>query len=100
MHGNTIKSQSGYKTRPFDYILAELSAFTDIVAAEGIPLGGIHVEMTGEDVTECIGGGQGIADDTLANRYETYCDPRLNAHQALELAFLIVDKIGASHSPS
>lgn len=93
MHGNTVKSDSGYKTRRFDHILAEVTHFADIVTSEQMHFGGLHVEMTGADVTECTGGGQKITDAKLAHRYETYCDPRLNAHQSLELAFLIVDKL-------
>ena len=89
MHGNTVKSSSGYKTRPFDRILAEVGAFFVVHRAEGTHAGGVHVEMTGQDVTECIGGAQAITDDRLADRYHTHCDPRLNASQSLELAFLI-----------
>jgi 3-deoxy-7-phosphoheptulonate synthase len=89
MHGNTIKSSSGYKTRPFDRILAEVQTFLDIHRAEGTHAGGIHIEMTGQDVTECTGGAQAITDEGLRDRYHTHCDPRLNASQSLELAFLI-----------
>ena len=89
MHGNTIKSSSGYKTRPFDRILSEVRSFFAIHKAEGTHAGGIHVEMTGQDVTECTGGAQAITDAGLHDRYHTYCDPRLNAQQSLELAFLM-----------
>jgi 3-deoxy-7-phosphoheptulonate synthase len=93
MHGNTIKSASGYKTRPFDRILAEVQRFFAIHKAEGTHAGGIHVEMTGQDVTECTGGAQAITDDLLRDRYHTYCDPRLNAQQSLELAFLMAQAL-------
>lgn len=89
MHGNTVKSASGYKTRPFDRILAEVRSFFAIHKAEGTHAGGVHVEMTGQDVTECLGGAQAISEASLGDRYHTYCDPRLNAQQSLELAFLI-----------
>ncbi len=93
MHGNTVKSSSGYKTRPFDRILAEVRGFFDMHQAEGTQPGGVHFEMTGEEVTECTGGAQAITDDGLSLRYHTACDPRLNATQALELAFLIAEKL-------
>ncbi|MSP50836.1 MAG: 3-deoxy-7-phosphoheptulonate synthase class II [Alphaproteobacteria bacterium] len=89
MHGNTIKSSTGYKTRPFDRILSEVRRFFEIHQTEGTHAGGIHVEMTGQDVTECLGGAQEITESGLADRYHTHCDPRLNASQSLELAFLI-----------
>ncbi len=89
MHGNTIKLQSGYKTRPVDRILEEVRSFFAIHRAEGTHAGGVHFEMTGQDVTECLGGAQGLKEIDLADRYQTACDPRLNASQALELAFLI-----------
>ncbi len=95
MHGNTIKSTSGYKTRPFDQILAEVRGFFAVHKAEGTHPGGIHIEMTGQDVTECVGGAEAIGDEDLSNRYHTHCDPRLNANQALELAFLISDELKA-----
>lgn len=91
MHGNTVKSSSGYKTRPFDSILAEVRAFFAAHKAEGTHPGGIHLEMTGQDVTECTGGAQAITDANLSDRYHTYCDPRLNAQQSLEMAFLIAE---------
>ena len=93
MHGNTVKSASGYKTRPFDRILAEVRGFFAIHKAEGTHAGGIHVEMTGQDVTECTGGAQAITDAALQDRYHTYCDPRLNAQQSLELAFLMAEAL-------
>lgn len=89
MHGNTQVSSTGYKTRPFDSILSEVRDFFAICHAEGVYAGGIHLEMTGQDVTECIGGAQQIVEDDLSSRYHTHCDPRLNASQALELAFLL-----------
>jgi len=91
MHGNTIKSQSGFKTRPFDRILKEVKTFFDAHRAEGTHAGGVHFEMTGQNVTECLGGAQAISDGDLSSRYHTHCDPRLNASQALELAFLMAE---------
>jgi 3-deoxy-7-phosphoheptulonate synthase len=96
MHGNTIKSTTGYKTRPFDHILTEVRAFLDILPSEGAYAGGVHFEMTGQNVTECTGGAEAIDDHALADRYHTHCDPRLNASQALELAFLIAEGLKAS----
>jgi 3-deoxy-7-phosphoheptulonate synthase len=93
MHGNTIKSASGYKTRPFERILAEVRSFFAVHQSEGTHAGGIHVEMTGKDVTECTGGAQLIEDHHLADRYHTHCDPRLNASQSLELAFLVAQML-------
>jgi 3-deoxy-7-phosphoheptulonate synthase len=93
MHGNTVKAASGYKTRPFDRVLAEVRSFFAIHKAEGTHAGGIHVEMTGQDVTECTGGAQAITDAGLRDRYHTYCDPRLNAQQSLELAFLMAEAL-------
>ncbi len=95
MHGNTITSDSGYKTRRFDHVLAEVKGFFAVHRAEGTHPGGVHFEMTGENVTECMGGAEDITDADLANRYNTQCDPRLNANQALELAFLIADELKA-----
>lgn len=93
MHANTYKSSIGYKTRPFDAILNEVRAFFEIHFAEGSYPGGVHFEMTGQDVTECVGGGQAIKEADLSERYHTHCDPRLNANQALELAFLIAEML-------
>ena len=93
MHGNTIKAASGFKTRPFDNVLKEVKDVFAIHQSEGTYAGGLHVEMTGQDVTECTGGAQKISDQDLSSRYHTHCDPRLNANQALELAFLISDEI-------
>jgi 3-deoxy-7-phosphoheptulonate synthase len=91
MHGNTIKAASGYKTRPFERILGEVRSFFAIHRAEGTYAGGIHAEMTGRNVTECTGGAVAITDEGLADRYHTHCDPRMNAGQSLELAFLIAE---------
>ena len=93
MHGNTIKASSGYKTRPFDAILSEVKNFFDVHKAEGTHAGGVHFEMTGTDVTECIGGAREVTEDALSDRYHTHCDPRLNGGQALELAFLMAEMI-------
>jgi len=98
MHGNTIKTDAGYKTRPFDRVLAEVRAFMQVHAAEGTHAGGIHIEMTGQNVTECTGGARAIAESDLCDRYHTHCDPRLNAAQALELAFLIAGEMGRADS--
>ncbi|MGV6801263.1 MAG: class II 3-deoxy-7-phosphoheptulonate synthase [bacterium] len=93
MHGNTIKADNGYKTRPFDSILGEVEGFFEICRAEGAYPGGVHFEMTGQDVTECLGGAQEISEADLSSRYHTHCDPRLNASQALELAFQLAAKL-------
>jgi len=93
MHGNTIKASNNYKTREFDKIMTEIKAFFEIHKAEGTIPGGIHLEMTGQDVTECTGGAFNVTEETLKSRYETQCDPRLNADQALEVAFLLADLI-------
>ncbi|MES2699592.1 MAG: 3-deoxy-7-phosphoheptulonate synthase class II [Pseudomonadota bacterium] len=93
MHGNVIKSDSGYKTRPFDRILAEVKGFFAVHRAEGTHAGGIHLEMTGQDVTECTGGAVAITDAGLADRYHTHCDPRLNAAQSLEMAFTLAEML-------
>ncbi len=94
MHGNTIKSASGYKTRPFASVLREVQEFFAVHAAEGTVPGGVHFEMTGADVTECTGGVRAVTDEDLSHRYHTACDPRLNASQALELAFLVAEELG------
>ncbi len=91
MHGNTVKAASGYKTRPFDLIMSEIKQFFAIHQAEGTYAGGVHLEMTGKNVTECTGGAREISDADLAQLYDTHCDPRLNAEQAIELAFLIAE---------
>ncbi len=93
MHGNVIKSESGYKTRPFERILAEVKGFFAVHRAEGTFAGGIHTEMTGQNVTECTGGAIAVTDEGLADRYHTHCDPRLNAAQSLELAFLLAEML-------
>jgi 3-deoxy-7-phosphoheptulonate synthase len=93
MHGNTHTSSTGYKTRSFDRILAEVREFFAVHEAEGTYAGGVHFEMTGQEVTECIGGAQAITEEGLRDRYHTHCDPRLNASQALELAFLLADAL-------
>jgi len=93
MHGNTYKSSSGYKTRQVNHVLAEMKGFFAVHRAEGTHPGGVHFEMTGQDVTECVGGADDITDEDLSSRYHTACDPRLNANQALELAFLIADEL-------
>ena len=93
MHGNVVKAESGFKTRPFDRILTEVKGFFAVHRAEGTHAGGIHIEMTGQDVTECTGGAVAITDEALGDRYHTHCDPRLNAAQSLELAFLLADMI-------
>ncbi|MBT9444867.1 MAG: 3-deoxy-7-phosphoheptulonate synthase class II [Hyphomonadaceae bacterium] len=91
MHGNTLKTQSGYKTRPFDRILAEVRTFMEVLPAEGAYPGGVHVEMTGAQVTECLGGASAVTEEDLFDRYHTHCDPRLNGAQALDLAFLVAE---------
>ncbi|MCY3879660.1 MAG: 3-deoxy-7-phosphoheptulonate synthase class II [Rhodobacteraceae bacterium] len=93
MHGNTVKSDSGYKTRRFDSVLAEVREYFSIHAAEGTYPGGVHFEMTGKDVTECTGGIRDVSDEDLHDRYHTACDPRLNSSQALELAFLVSEEL-------
>ncbi len=91
MHGNTVKASSGYKTRPFERIMGEIQTFFAVHRAEGTYAGGIHLEMTGKDVTECTGGARALSDLDLHDRYHTYCDPRLNAEQAIEVAFLVAE---------
>ena len=93
MHGNTIKSSNNYKTRPVDAILREMKEFFQVHKAEGTFGGGVHLEMTGKNVTECIGGSFTVTEEDLSSRYHTHCDPRLNADQSLELAFLIADSL-------
>ncbi|MBB5516431.1 3-deoxy-7-phosphoheptulonate synthase [Rubricella aquisinus] len=97
MHGNTIKSETGFKTRPFESVLREVQEFFAIHQAEGTHAGGVHFEMTGKDVTECTGGVRAVTDEDLSSRYHTACDPRLNASQALELAFLVAEELEKTH---
>lgn len=93
MHGNTLKAANGYKTRPFDRVMGEVRSFIDVAEAEGVHPGGVHLEMTGQNVTECLGGALPVTEDDLSSRYHTHCDPRLNADQALELAFLVAERL-------
>ena len=95
MHGNTVKSSSGYKTRPFESVLREVREFFAVHNAEATIPGGVHFEMTGQDVTECTGGVRAVTDEDLSSRYHTACDPRLNASQSLELAFLVAEELSA-----
>lgn len=97
MHGNTITSSGGYKTRPVDAVLKEMKQFFQVHKSEGTYAGGVHLEMTGKDVTECLGGSFEITEENLQSRYHTHCDPRLNADQSLELAFLIADTLREAH---
>ncbi|MCC0027331.1 MAG: 3-deoxy-7-phosphoheptulonate synthase class II [Zhengella sp.] len=99
MHGNTV-SAGGYKTRPFERVLKEVETFFDVHQAEGSHAGGVHIEMTGKNVTECTGGARAISADDLSDRYHTHCDPRLNAEQSLELAFLIAERLKRDRSPA
>jgi 3-deoxy-7-phosphoheptulonate synthase len=98
MHGNTLTAANGYKTRPFDRILSEVRSFIDVAEAEGVHPGGVHLEMTGQNVTECLGGARALTETDLADRYHTHCDPRLNADQALELAFLVAERLRLEES--
>ena len=100
MHGNTIKAASGYKTRPFESVLREVREFFAIHKAEGTIPGGVHFEMTGKDVTECTGGLRAVSDEDLSDRYHTACDPRLNASQSLELAFLVAEELTSRRAES
>ncbi len=100
MHGNTITTGDKLKTRNFDSILREVRGFFDVHAAENTWAGGVHVEMTGQDVTECTGGAHRLGESDLAARYETFCDPRLNAEQSLELAFLVAEELKRRRSPA
>jgi 3-deoxy-7-phosphoheptulonate synthase len=100
MHGNTISTVNKLKTRNFDAILAEVRGFFDVHAAEGTWGGGVHVEMTGQDVTECTGGAHKLSEADLGDRYETFCDPRLNAEQSLELAFLVAEELKQRRAPA
>jgi len=100
MHGNTTSTGAKLKTRNFDQILSEVRSFFDIHAAEGTWAGGVHVEMTGQDVTECTGGAHRLTEADLTERYETFCDPRLNAEQSLELAFLVAEELKQRRAPN
>ena len=100
MHGNTISTASKFKTRSFDAILAEVRGFFDAHAAEASWAGGLHVEMTGQNVTECVGGAHRLTEANLSERYETFCDPRLNAEQSLELAFLVAEELKSRRQPN
>ena len=93
MHGNTISAANGYKTRPFDRVMSEVDTFFKIHRGEGTHAGGVHIEMTGQNVTECTGGGSAVLEANLSDRYHTHCDPRLNADQSLDLAFLIAERL-------
>jgi len=99
MHGNVIKTKNNTKTRDFDAILRELRQSFEVHRAAGSNLGGIHIELTGEDVTECTGGAEGLTEDDLSRNYETYCDPRLNYNQSLEMAFLVSSMLQSPGSP-
>ena len=100
MHGNTISTASKVKTRSFDAILAEVRGFFDAHADAGTWAGGVHIEMTGQDVTECVGGAHRLTEADLGERYETFCDPRLNAEQSLELAFLVAEELKSRRAPA
>ncbi|WP_299347436.1 class II 3-deoxy-7-phosphoheptulonate synthase [uncultured Maritalea sp.] len=99
MHGNTVKASTGYKTRPFDLVLSEVKSFFEVHRQLGTYAGGVHVEMTGADVTECVGGSSAVTEADLESRYHTHCDPRLNASQALELAFLVAEEMQDHQRP-
>ncbi len=100
MHGNTVKVNGGYKTRPFDLILREVERFFAVHRGEGTYPGGVHIEMTGSNVTECIGGARAISEADLSSRYHTHCDPRLNSDQALELSFLVSELLRRGRQPN
>jgi 3-deoxy-7-phosphoheptulonate synthase len=97
MHGNTFEASSGYKTRRFDDVISEVQGFFDVHRSLGTWPGGVHVELTGDDVTECVGGGEALLEGDLGHRYESVCDPRLNRVQSLELAFLVAEMLSAAH---
>ncbi|MDR0960588.1 MAG: 3-deoxy-7-phosphoheptulonate synthase class II [Propionibacteriaceae bacterium] len=99
MHGNTFASETGYKTRSFDDVTGELDGFFDVHAGLGTWPGGVHIELTGDDVTECVGGVGEVSESDLSHRYETVCDPRLNRQQSLELAFMVADRLSALEHP-
>ena len=98
MHGNTVKTDSGYKTREFEKVLSELQGFMEVLVSEGAYPGGVHFEMTGRNVTECVGGAKAVTEADLSSRYHTHCDPRLNADQALDMAFQIADALKATRN--
>jgi 3-deoxy-7-phosphoheptulonate synthase len=98
MHGNTVKANNGYKTRPFDQITSEIGSFFAVHQAEGTYAGGLHLEMTGKNVTECTGGARAVSEADLADRYHTHCDPRLNAEQAIEVAFMVAELLKKERS--
>jgi len=100
MHGNTIETPSGHKTRRLDHVLDEVAGFFEVHRALGTHPGGIHVEFTGDDVTECVGGGHEIVEEDLHQRYETACDPRLNRRQSLDLAFMVAELYGGQQRRS
>jgi 3-deoxy-7-phosphoheptulonate synthase len=95
MHGNTYEAPSGYKTRSFDDVMDEVKGFFEVHKALGTHPGGVHIELTGDDVAECLGGSEHIDEATLESRYESLCDPRLNHSQSLELAFLVAEELAA-----
>ena len=99
MHGNTVQAGNGYKTRPFERILSEVQGFLQVAAAEGVHPGGLHLELTGQDVTECLGGARDVTEGDLPARYHTHCDPRLNADQALQLVHHVADTLRALPFP-
>jgi 3-deoxy-7-phosphoheptulonate synthase len=95
MHGNTFESPTGYKTRRFDDVVDEVRGFFEVHQALGTVPGGVHVELTGDSVTECLGGSEEISEELLSSRYESLCDPRLNHQQSLEMAFLVAEMLAA-----
>ena len=100
MHGNTFEAPDGVKTRRFDDVVDEVRGFFEVHRALGTHPGGLHIELTGDDVTECVGGADGVGEDDLPMRYETACDPRLNRAQSLELAFLVAEMLGDRPAPA
>ena len=96
MHGNTFETNNGYKTRSFADMCDEVNGFFDVHEELGTWPGGVHIELTGDDVTECLGGVDKLAESDLTNRYETACDPRLNRNQSLELAFISAERLADS----
>jgi len=100
MHGNTFETSTGVKTRRFEDVMDEVQGFFDVHRSLGTWPGGLHVELTGDNVTECVGGGESLLEADLANAYESVCDPRLNRVQSLELAFLVAEMLGHVHVPT